>query len=499
MIRDLHNKLINKEITSLQLTEEYFERIQKKDKELFAYLTLTKESALEQARKVDEKIKKGEEIRILEGIPGAIKDNMCLLGTRTTAGSKILDNYIAPYDATAVKRLKEGGAVILGKTNMDEFAMGSSTETSAYGPTKNPADTERVPGGSSGGSAASVAADEAVWALGSDTGGSIRQPAAFCGVVGLKPTYGRVSRHGLLAMASSLDQIGPITKTVEDAAIVLSEIAGEDLRDATSAKSSGKRYENYLTGEVTGFKIGIVKEYQENLKKDTKELMEKAIETYKNMGAEITEIEMPYAKYALPVYYIIMPCEVSSNLARFDGIKYGLSVNDQKYSDLPASLREALQAVNRSLLETYLDSRKYGFGPEVKRRIMLGTYALSSGYYDAYYLRAQKVRTLIKKDFEKAFEEVDLILTPTSPTPAFKLGEKTEDPLEMYLSDVFTVTANIAGVPAISIPGGKIKEGGSELPFGLQLTAKWFDEENLLRAAHAFEANSKFKNQNSKP
>ncbi|PJA86982.1 MAG: Asp-tRNA(Asn)/Glu-tRNA(Gln) amidotransferase GatCAB subunit A [Candidatus Moranbacteria bacterium CG_4_9_14_3_um_filter_42_9] len=499
MIRDLHNKLINKEITSLQLTEEYFERIQKKDKELFAYLTLTKESALEQARKVDEKIKKGEEIRILEGIPGAIKDNMCLLGTRTTAGSKILDNYIAPYDATAVKRLKEGGAVILGKTNMDEFAMGSSTETSAYGPTKNPADTERVPGGSSGGSAASVAADEAVWALGSDTGGSIRQPAAFCGVVGLKPTYGRVSRHGLLAMASSLDQIGPITKTVEDAAIVLSEIAGEDLRDATSAKSSGKRYENYLTGEVTGLKIGIVKEYQENLKKDTKELMEKAIETYKNMGAEITEIEMPYAKYALPVYYIIMPCEVSSNLARFDGIKYGLSVNDQKYSDLPASLREALQAGNRSLLETYLDSRKYGFGPEVKRRIMLGTYALSSGYYDAYYLRAQKVRALIKKDFEKAFEEVDLILTPTSPTPAFKLGEKTEDPLEMYLSDVFTVTANIAGVPAISIPGGKIKEGGSELPFGLQLTAKWFDEENLLRAAHAFEANSKFKNQNSKP
>ncbi|MEK7598193.1 MAG: Asp-tRNA(Asn)/Glu-tRNA(Gln) amidotransferase subunit GatA [Patescibacteria group bacterium] len=481
MIRDLHNKLINKEITSVQLTDEYFDRIQEKDSEFFAYLTLLKESALEQAKKVDEKINNGEEIGILEGIPGAIKDNMCMLGTRTTAGSKILDNYIAPYDATVIKRLKDSGAVILGKTNMDEFAMGSSTETSAYGPTKNPIDLERVPGGSSGGSAVAIAADEAVWALGSDTGGSIRQPAALCGVVGLKPTYGRVSRYGLLAMASSLDQIGPITKTVEDAAIILSEIAGQDLMDATSARSSGKRYENYLTGEVKGLRIGIVREYLDNLKADARKLMEKAIETYKNMGAEIKKIELPYAKYSLPVYYIIMPCEVSSNLARFDGIKYGMRADDQK--DTPIDFEEK----NRTLLETYLDSRRYGFGPEVKRRIMLGTYALSSGYYDAYYLHAQKVRALIKKDFEKTFEEIDLILTPTTPAPAFKLGEKNDDPLEMYLSDVFTVTANIVGVPAISIPCGTIKEGGKDLPFGLQLMAKWFDEENLLRAAHAYE------------
>ena len=485
MIRDLHNKLINKEITSTQLTEEYFKRIQEKDKKLFAYLTLTKESALAQAAEVDAKIKNGEEIGILEGIPGAIKDNMCMAGTRTTASSKILDNYIAPYDATVVKKLKDSGAVILGKTNMDEFAMGSSTENSAYGPTKNPKDTERVPGGSSGGSAAVVAAEEAVWALGSDTGGSIRQPAAFCGVVGLKPTYGRVSRYGLLAMASSLDQIGPITRTVEDAAIVLSEIAGQDLMDATSAKSSGKRYENYLTGDVKGLRIGIVREYLDNLKEDARALIEKAIESYKKMGAEIKEINLTYAKYSLPAYYIIMPCEVSSNLARFDGIKYGMRADNHQDTSMD------FKTENRSLLETYLDSRRYGFGTEVKRRIMLGTYALSSGYYDAYYLRAQKVRTLIKNDFEKAFGEVDLILTPTTPTPAFKIGEKLEDPLEMYLSDVFTVTANIAGVPAISIPCGTIKEGGKELPFGLQLMAKWFDEENLLRAAHAYEIRNK--------
>jgi aspartyl-tRNA(Asn)/glutamyl-tRNA(Gln) amidotransferase subunit A len=485
MIKELHEKLVKGEITSVKLTEEYFSRIEKRDKELFAYLTLNKESALETAKRVDEKIKNGEKIGMLEGIPGAIKDNMCMLETRTTAGSKILDNYIAPYDATAVNRLKESGAVILGKTNMDEFAMGSSTETSAYGPTRNPVNTEKVPGGSSGGSAVAVAAEEAIWALGSDTGGSIRQPAALCGVVGLKPTYGRVSRYGLLAMASSLDQIGPIAKTVEDAAIVLSEIAGEDKMDATSAKSSDKRYENYLTGEVQGLKIGVVREYVDNLKKDAKGLMEKAIETYKKLGAEVKEIELPYAKYSLPVYYIIMPCEASSNLARFDGIKYGMRADD--YNDTAIDFSPE----DRKLLETYLDSRRYGFGPEVKRRIMLGTYALSSGYYDAYYLRAQKVRTLIKKDFEKVFEKVDVILTPTTPTPAFKIGEKTEDPLEMYLSDVFTVTANIVGVPAISIPCGTIKEGNKDLPFGLQLMAKWFDEENLLRAAHAYEINKK--------
>jgi aspartyl-tRNA(Asn)/glutamyl-tRNA(Gln) amidotransferase subunit A len=493
MIKELHQKLISGEITSVKLTEEYFGRIEKQDKELFAYLTLMKKEALEQAKKVDEKIKNGEEIGILEGIPGAVKDNMCIQGTRTTAGSRILDNYIAPYDATVIERLKKANAVILGKTNMDEFAMGSSTETSAYGPTKNPIDPERVPGGSSGGSAVAMAGDMAVWALGSDTGGSIRQPAALCGVVGLKPTYGRVSRYGLLAMASSLDQIGPITKTVEDAAIILSEIAGEDSRDATTAKSSGKRYEQYLSGEVKGLKIGIVKDYLDGLKGEAKELMEKVVESYKKLGAEIKEIKIIYDKYALPVYYIIMPSEVSSNLARFDGIKYGMRIEDQK--DTPVDFSPE----SRTLLETYLDSRKYGFGPEVKRRVMLGTYALSSGYYDAYYLRAQKVRTLIKKDFEKVFEEVDLILTPTTPTPAFKLGEKTQNPLEMYLSDVFTVTANIVGVPAISVPCGEIKGENKNLPFGFQLMSKWFDEENLLRAAHAYEENSKFKNQNSKP
>jgi len=479
MIKELHNKLINKEITAVELAQEYFASIEKKDKEIFAYLTLTKNLAMEQAREVDGKIARGEQIGILEGIPGAIKDNICVAGVRSTAASKILDNYIAPYDATVIKNLKEAGAVILGKTNMDEFAMGSSTENSAYGPTKNPHDLQRVPGGSSGGSAAAVASDEAVWALGTDTGGSIRQPAAFCGVVGLKPTYGRVSRSGAMAMASSLDQIGPITKTVEDAAILLSIIAGEDHQDATSARSSGKDYTNYLTGEIKRLKIGVVKDYIENLGSAEKKIMENSVQDFKQLGAEIIEIELPYAQYALPTYYIIMPCEVSSNLARFDGIKYGIRINDELNSNLNPN------GLPRTLLETYLDTRGYNLGAETKRRIMLGTYALSSGYYEAYYLRAQKVRTLIKKDFEKAFQKADLILTPTTPTPAFKLGEKTTDPLEMYLADIFTITANIAGLPAISVPAGKI----GKLPFGIQLQAKWFDEENLLRAAHAFEIN----------
>jgi len=481
MIKELHEKLISGEITSVKLTEEYFDNIEKKDANIFAYLTLTKEMALAQAKKVDAKIAKGETVGLIEGIPGAIKDNICIKGVRTTAASKILDNYIAPYDATVIKKLKESGAVFLGKTNMDEFAMGSSTEKSAYQPTRNPMDIERVPGGSSGGSAAAVAAEEAVWALGSDTGGSIRQPASFCGVVGLKPTYGKVSRYGLLSMASSLDQIGPIAKSVEDAAIILSEISGEDAsHDATSAKSSGKRYEDYLTGDIKGIKIGIVKEYMEHLNADAKEVMNEAIESFKNMGAEIKEINLPYAKYALPIYYIIMSAEVSSNLARFDGIKYGMRVFDFKNSDID------FVAENRNLLEIYLDSRRYGLGEEVKRRIMLGTYTLSSGYYDAYYLRAQKVRTLVKRDFEKAFGEVDLILTPVAPSPAFKIGEKTEDPLQMYLEDIFTVTANIAGIPAISFPGRKV----GSLPFGIQLMGKWFDEESLLNAAHAFEINN---------
>lgn len=485
MIKELHQKLTSGEITAVELAEQYFARIAERDQELFAYLTLTKEEALAAAQKVDEKIARGEEIGLLEGIPGAIKDNICVAGVRATASSKILDNYIAPYDATVIRKLKAAGAVILGKTNMDEFAMGSSTETSAYGVTKNPVDPTRVPGGSSGGSAVAVAADEAVWALGTDTGGSIRQPAAFCGVVGLKPTYGRVSRSGAIAMASSLDQIGPLTKTVEDAAIVLSEIAGHDSLDATSAKSAGKRYEKFLTGEVAGLKIGIVKEYLKGLSVEVRASMEQVIASYKKMGAEIREIELPNAKYSLPVYYILMPCEVSSNLARFDGIKYGMRADDHKETALDFNTED------RTLLETYLDSRHYGLGAEVKKRIMLGTYALSSGYYEAYYLRAQKVRALIKQDFEKAFAEVDLILTPTVPTPAFKLGEKTENPLEMYLSDIFTVTANIAGIPAISVPCAGIQTEGKILPMGFQLSGKWFDEENLLRAAHAYEINNK--------
>ncbi|MFA6974141.1 MAG: Asp-tRNA(Asn)/Glu-tRNA(Gln) amidotransferase subunit GatA [Parcubacteria group bacterium] len=481
MIKELHQKLINHEITSVQLTGEYLQRIVEKDKDIFAYLTVTKELALEQAKKVDEKIARGEEIGILEGIPGAIKDLICVAGTRTTAASKILDNYIAPYDATVITKLKESGAVLLGKTNLDEFAMGSSTESSAYGPTKNPYDLERVPGGSSGGSAAAVAADEAVWSLGTDTGGSIRQPAALCGVVGLKPTYGRVSRYGAIAMGSSLDQIGPITKTVEDAAIILSIIAGRDAKDATSAHSGDKDYTNYLTGEVQGLKIGIVKEHFKDLGEDVRNSLEKVIEDYKKMGAEIQEIELPMAKYSLPVYYMIMPCEVSSNLAKFDGIKFGMRANDHK------DTRTDVADGDRNLLETYLDSRRYGLGAEAKRRIMLGTYALSAGYYDAYYLRAQKVRTLIKQDFAKAFEKVDLILTPTTPTPAFKLGEKTDDPLQMYLADIFTVTANIVGVPAISVPCESVEVEGKKLPLGFQLMGKWFDEENVLRAAHAYE------------
>ncbi|MCX6761810.1 MAG: Asp-tRNA(Asn)/Glu-tRNA(Gln) amidotransferase subunit GatA [Candidatus Moranbacteria bacterium] len=483
MIRELHNKLINKEITSVDLTQQYFDVIEKKDKDIFAYLTLTKELALEQAKKVDAKIARGEKIELLEGIPGAIKDNLCIAGVRTTASSKILDNYIAPYDATVIEKLKEVGAVFLGKTNLDEFAMGSSTENSAYGVTKNPHDLTRVSGGSSGGSAAAVATGEAVWALGTDTGGSIREPASFCGLVGLKPTYGRVSRYGAIAMASSLDQIGPLTKTVEDAAIVLSVIAGQDKMDATSAHSSGKDYTKYLTGEVQGLRIGIVKEYIDGLGEKEKKAILEVIKTYKKLGAEVVEIELPYSKYSLATYYIIQPCEVSSNLARYDGIKYGLSINDEKESGL------AENGMPKKLLETYLDSRHYGFGKELQRRIMLGTYALSSGYYDAYYLKAQKVRTLIKKDFEKAFEKVDLILAPTAPTPAFKIGEKTEDPLQMYLADMFSITANITGVPAISVPGPEVEVDGKKLPFGFQLMGKWFDEENVLRAAHAYEIN----------
>lgn len=479
MIRDLHNKLVSGVVTATELAEKYLQTIEKKDSAIGAYLTVLKESALAAAADVDEKLKQGEKIDLLAGIPGAIKDNICMAGVRATAGSKILDNYIAPYDATVIERLKKSSAVILGKTNMDEFAMGSSTESSAYQKTKNPVDTERVPGGSSGGSAAAVAAEEAVWSLGSDTGGSIRQPAAFCGIVGLKPTYGRVSRYGLMAMASSLDQIGPLATSVEDVAIVFSRIAGADARDATTAQSgNGKPFEDYLTGDITGLRIGVPKEYFSNdLDPRIKKITDETLERFKTLGAMIQEISLPHSQYALPVYYILMPSEVSSNLARFDGIRYGLSINDQKNSVGETS----------GLLETYLDTRRYGFGREVKRRIMLGTYTLSVGYYDAYYKKAQKVRALIKKDFEEAFQKVDLIFSPTAPEAAFRFGEKTDDPLKMYLSDIYTVTANLVGVPAISFPIGTIEEDSKHLPLGGQLMGKWFDEETLLRAADAFE------------
>ncbi len=478
MIRALHEQLKNKEISAVSLAEKYLSAIKEKDGEFGAFLTVLGDEALRAARFVDEKIARGEPIGLLEGIPGAVKDNMCMEGTRTTAASKILDNYVAPYDATAVRKLKEGGAVILGKTNMDEFAMGSSTESSAYQKTKNPVDPERVPGGSSGGSAVAVAADMAVFALGSDTGGSIRQPASFCGVVGLKPTYGRVSRYGLLAMASSLDQIGPFAHTVEDAAIVLSEIYGYDGKDVTTAESEGKRFEEYLSGDIRGLRIGVPKEYfSESLDAGVRKVAEVALERFKSLGAEIVDISLPHAKHALPAYYIIMPSEVSSNLARFDGIKYGLSINDQA-ERVPGS---------GTLLETYLDSRGYGFGAEVKRRIMLGTYTLSAGYYDAYYKKAQAVRKLIRKDFVDAFKSVDVIFSPTAPEPAFRFGAKTDDPLKMYLSDIYTVTANLAGVPAISFPIGTVEEEGRNLPLGGQLMGKWFDEETLLRAADAYE------------
>ena len=480
MIRDLHEKLINQETTSEKLTEEYFARIEEKDPEIQAYLSLNKEFALGYARAVDKKIKNGEKIDLLAGIPCSVKDVICTEGLRTTASSKILENYIPPYDATVIKKIKENDAVILGKTNCDEFAMGASGENSAFQTTKNPHDLSRVPGGSSSGSAASVAADTSVYSLASDTGGSIRQPASLCGTVGLKLTYGMVSRYGLISMASSFDQIGPITKTVEDAAIVLSRIAGKDRKDSTSMPTADKNYEDLLGGaNISGLKIGVPKEYfaSKGLDPRVRELIEKSIQKYKDLGAEIIGISLPSGEYALATYYVIVPSEVSSNMARFDGIRFGQSIGADSEKT----------GADYTLWDIYFKTRAKYLGKEVKRRIMLGTYALSAGYYDQYYLKAQKVRALIKKEFEEAFKKVDLILGPTSPTPAFKIGEKSEDPLEMYLADIYTVPANIAGLPAISIPCGTIEEDGKNLPVGLQLMGKWFDEEALLNAAFIFE------------
>jgi len=460
-IEKLHELLVKKEVSAVDVARSFLDHIKEADKKIHAFLTISEELALSQARAVDEKINNNQEIDILAGIPVAIKDNLLVKDIRCTAGSKILKDYIAPYDASAVKKLRSRGAVILGKTNLDEFAMGASTENSAYGPTFNPSDLSRVPGGSSGGSAAAVAAKMAVYALGSDTGGSIRQPASFCGVVGLKPTYGAVSRYGLIAMASSLDHVGPLTKTVADCRIVFNAIKGKDERDSTSVDPQGLPTTNY---KLQTLKIGIPKEYFiEGMDKGVREAVEKAIKQYEIAGAKIAEVSLPSTKYAVPCYYIIVPSEVSANLARYDGIKYGLSAGD-------------------SLLDVYLQSRDQGLGEEVKRRIMLGTYALSSGYYDAYYLRAQKVRTLIRQDFEKAFQKVDVLMTPVAPTTAFKVGEKIANPLEMYLADIFTCSLNLSGYPALSLPCGK----ANNLPVGLQIIGKPFNEEHILAIGEAF-------------
>jgi len=485
-IKDAKAGFAKKEFSPEELRKEFLKLIKKENPKLNAYLEVF-ESPAEPDRTTPHLVgnqqrfpashgnlrrAKGAGQVFLEGIPCAVKDNILIDGTRSTAGSKILENYISTYDATVIRKLKDAGAVFLGKTNLDEFAMGSSTENSAFGPTKNPHDLTRVAGGSSGGSAAAVAAGLAVFALGSDTGGSIRLPASFCGVVGLKPTYGRVSRRGLMAMASSLDQIGTLTKNVYDAAQVLNVIAGHDKFDSTTAPTEVPDYTGGIDGSIKGLKIGVPKEYfGEGLEDDVENSINKAISKFQNLGAEIIEISLPHSEYALAAYYIIMPCEVSANLARYDGIKYGFS--------------EAGKAEN--LLDVYLKSRGSGFGGEARRRIMLGTYALSAGYYEAYYKKAQQIRTLLKNDFEEAFKKVDVIAGPTSPTIAFKLGEKADNPLAMYLADIYTVAINLAGVPAISVPCGFIEEEGKNLPVGLQLIGKHFGEAAILRTAYNYE------------
>lgn len=475
MIKELHQKLKNQEVSSENLTRDFLQTIEKKDGQIKAYLEVFSGEALEQAKKADEKISRGEEIGILEGIPCALKDNLCVAGKKVSAASQILENYVAPYDATVIEKLKKMGTIFLGRTNMDEFAMGSSTENSAFGPTHNPFDLSRVPGGSSGGSAAAVAGDLAVWALGSDTGGSIRQPASFCGLVGLKPTFGRVSRHGLLAMASSYDQIGPLTKTVEDAAIVLDVIIGKDDKDNTVIDKKENFFQN-LKPELKGKKIGVVKEFfGVGLDKEVQENLQKKLDWAQSQGAILEEIQLPNLKYSMAVYYLMITSEVSSNLARFDGVRFGFSE-----SVLP-------NAISQNIEDGYFNSRGLGFGSEVQRRIILGTYCLSAGYYDAYYKKAQKIRQLIKRDFQKAFEKVDVIFSPTTPTPAFRLGEKSADPLQMYLSDIYTVSANVAMIPAISLPCGGTEKEGKKLPVGMQLLGRWWGEQELLNIALALE------------
>jgi aspartyl-tRNA(Asn)/glutamyl-tRNA(Gln) amidotransferase subunit A len=466
-IHELHNKLMARQISSVEAATAMLARIEAVEPQVNSFITVTPEQALADAAAADRSIAAGD-LSVLTGIPLALKDIFLTEGIRTTCGSRILDNFIPPYSATAYEKLKEQGAVLLGKLNQDEFAMGSSNESSAFGCTRNPWDTTRIPGGSSGGSAAAVAARQATATLGTDTGGSIRQPASHCGCVGLKPTYGRVSRYGVIAYASSLDQVGPLTRDVTDCAIMLGAIAGYDPKDSTSVDTPVPDYTAALTGDIKGLRIGLPKEYFiAGLDPDVQKSMAAAIESYRRLGAEFVDVSLPHTDYAVATYYLIATAEASSNLARYDGVRFGHRT------------REAA-----GLLDMYARSRSEGFGVEVKRRIMLGTYALSSGYYDAYYVKAQKVRTLIMRDFIRAFEDVDVLLTPVAPTPAFKIGEKVDDPLQMYLSDIFTIPVNLAGTCAMSIPAGF---SGNGLPIGLQLVGKPFGEQTILRAAHAFE------------
>jgi aspartyl-tRNA(Asn)/glutamyl-tRNA(Gln) amidotransferase subunit A len=466
-ISEAHKLLKSRQISSVELTKSALDRIEKLDSQVKAIVTVTADLAIEQARKADEMIASGN-CKPLTGVPAMIKDVICTKGVKTTCSSKMLENFVPPYNATVMNKLNAEGVVMVGKSNMDEFAMGSSTENSAFFTTHNPWDLSRVPGGSSGGSAAAVAAGEAIYALGSDTGGSIRQPASFCSVTGLKPTYGRVSRYGLVAFASSLDQIGPFTQDVTDAALVLNAISGYDTNDSTSVDTSVPDYTKCLTGDIKGMRIGVPKEYfVDGMQKEVEDAVKASVAKLEELGAIIDwNVSLPSTPYALAVYYIIAPSEASANLARYDGVKYGFSYKDTE------NMWEAMEK-----------TREIGFGPEVKRRIMLGSYALSAGYYDAYYLKAQKVRTLIRREFEQAFEKYDALVTPTSPTVPFKIGEKVQDPVQMYLSDVFTIPINIAGVPAISIPAG-FADG---LPIGVQVIGKPFAEGNILKVAHAYQ------------
>ena len=465
-------KLRKRELSSVELTEAVFQRIADTDDKIHAYLTLARDAAMEQARRADKELKGSGDHAALLGLPIALKDNFLTKGLRTTCASKILGDFIPPYDATTVDRMRSAGAVIVGKTNLDEFAMGSSAENSAFFPTSNPWNLARIPGGSSGGSAAAVAADLCIAALGTDTGGSIRQPAACCGIVGLKPTYGRVSRYGIIAFASSMDQVGPMTKNVRDSALLLEAIAGRDPADSTSADLAVPHYSAMLNSDIKGLRLGIPKEYfVSGIQAEVEQGVRAAIGKLEKNGAIIEEISLPHTEYAVAVYYIAATAEASSNLARYDGMRYGH------------------RAAAKDLIETYMISRDEGFGAEVKRRIMLGTYVLSAGYYDAYYLKAQRVRTLIKRDFDAAFERCDVIVTPTAPTTAFKLGEKTQDPLEMYLSDICTISINLAGLPALSLPCGFDSEG---MPIGMQIIGKHFDEATILRVAHHYEQSTEW-------